>query len=82
MKFKLSGRRGNQWHSKSILSLGHQPLALPVAENINEQEPNLHLRLDLLVQSLQLIHVRLLSRPANAHTLLLVRLGDLYNSGE
>jgi len=40
------------------------------------KDQHLHLRLDLLVQSLQLIHVGLLSRPANAHTFLLVGLGD------
>lgn len=43
------------------------------------KDQHLHLRLDLLVQSLQLVHVGLLGRPANAHTFLLIGLGDLCN---
>lgn len=34
------------------------------------------------MQSLELIHLRLLGRPANAQTFGLVRLGNLYNSGK
>ena len=44
-----------------------------------QKDQHLHLRLDLLVQSLQLVHVGLLSRPATAHTFLLIGLGDLCN---
>lgn len=36
-----------------------------------------NLGLDVLVKSLELVHVRFLGGPANAHTLLLVGLGDL-----
>lgn len=36
-----------------------------------------NLGLDVLVKSLELVHVRFLGGPANGHTLLLVGLGDL-----
>lgn len=38
---------------------------------------SLHLSLELLVESLELVHVRGLGRPANTETLCLVGLGDL-----
>jgi hypothetical protein len=41
-----------------------------------------HLGLDLLKQSLELVHIRLLLRPADAQPLLLVGLGDLVMARE
>jgi hypothetical protein len=41
------------------------------------RKSTLHLGLDLLVESLELVHICCLGRPANAQTLLLVGLGDL-----
>jgi len=45
--------------------------------NQGQRSVLLHLRLDLLEQSLELVHVRLLLWPADAQPLLLVGLGDL-----
>jgi hypothetical protein len=41
------------------------------------KKSTLHLGLDLLVESLELVHICCLGRPANAQPLLLVGLGDL-----
>lgn len=38
---------------------------------------SLHFSLELLVESLELVHVRGLGRPANTETLCLIGLGDL-----
>lgn len=44
---------------------------------IDSQVPRLHLGLDLLAESLKLVHVRALGLPPNAKTLFLIRLGNL-----
>jgi hypothetical protein len=45
---------------------------------LNSIIDRLHLGLDLLGKRLELVHIRLLLRPANTETLLRIRLGDLY----
>jgi hypothetical protein len=43
---------------------------------------NLHLRLDVLVESLELVHARVSSLPADAEALFLIWLGNLEDQSD